>query len=94
MYLRDLLFMGLLACCAGAQAADKNGQFAIKGVGLQTCQEFVSARETQSPQYFKFGGWMNGYLSATEQAFRRFQKEAALQASGLPDQATLARLFQ
>lgn len=71
MYPRHLFLVGLLLYCAGTEAADDNGQFAIKGIGLRTCQEFVAARETQSPQYFQFGGWMEGYLSATN----RYEEE-------------------
>ncbi len=65
MYLRNLLFLTLLSCGSVLQAADENDQFAIKGIGVSTCESFVEARRTQSPQYFQFGGWMNGYLSAT-----------------------------
>jgi hypothetical protein len=48
-----------------AWAADADGHFAIKGVGLQSCADYLAAREAKSPQYHQFGGWMNGYLSAT-----------------------------
>jgi hypothetical protein len=193
VYLRNLFFLSLLACGSIIQAADEENRFAIKGIGLSTCASFVEARKAQSHQYFQFGGWMNGYLSATnryekntfdvvswqstgvlaaslagfcernpevqfvravvflintlgqdrlqnhselieakvgeasvviyratlqraqerlvelhhldgspsgefdaptQQAFRRFQEEAALEVSGLPDQLTLAKLFQ
>ena len=53
-----------LALGPSLQAADEDGHFAIKGIGISTCESFVEARKTQSPQYFQFGGWMNGYLSA------------------------------
>ena len=48
-----------------AHAADADGHFAIKGLGLQSCADYLAAREAQSPQYHQFGGWMNGYLSAS-----------------------------
>jgi murein L,D-transpeptidase YcbB/YkuD len=63
--------VALLAWCSATQAADENGQFAIKGMGLLPCQDYVQARKEQTPQYFQFGGWMEGYLSATN----RYEKD-------------------
>ena len=63
MRLRNLIILSL-AWWAPAHAADENSQFAIKGMGLATCERFVEARTNQSDQYFQFGGWLNGYLSA------------------------------
>jgi hypothetical protein len=63
--------VALLAWCSSTQAADENGQFAIKGMGLLPCKDFVQARKAQTPQYFQFGGWMEGYLSASN----RYEKD-------------------
>ena len=65
MHLRSLLATILLAAGSTAQGADQNEHFAIKGIGLQTCADYVRARKEQTPQYFQFGGWMEGYISAT-----------------------------
>ncbi len=65
MRLHALLVVSLLATCPLAQGADANGQFAIKGAGLLSCKDFVQARKDRTPQYLQFGGWMEGYLSAT-----------------------------
>jgi hypothetical protein len=64
LHLRIILSLGILLSCAIVQAADESNQFAIKGMGLHTCESFVEARKAQSPRYFQFGGWMNGYISA------------------------------
>lgn len=48
-----------------AVGGDTEGRFAIKGYGLRTCSEFLQARQAQSPEYLRFGGWLNGYLTAS-----------------------------
>ena len=71
MHLRLFIFLSLLAFGSSLDAADADNQFAIKGIGLSTCESFVEARKTQTPQYFQFGGWMNGFLSAAN----RYEKD-------------------
>ena len=63
-HIRSFVLLLSLYSTQPLHAADENQQFAIKGIGLSNCKSFVEAREHQSPQYFQFGGWMNGYLSA------------------------------
>lgn len=65
------------------RAADENNQFAIKGIGLSSCENFVEARKTQSPQYFQFGGWMNGYLSAVNRYEQNTFDVVSWQSTGL-----------
>jgi len=48
--------LSLLAWCSGVVASVDDGQFAIKGMGLATCERFVEARSAQSREYFQFGG--------------------------------------
>ena len=63
--LRFTVTAALVGCiAASAMAADENDRFAIRGAGLASCVQFLEARETGSEQYFQFGGWMNGYLTA------------------------------
>ena len=83
MYLRTLYFLSLLSCVSFLQAADENNQFAIKGIGLSNCESFVEARKTQSPQYFQFGGWMNGYLSATNRYEKNTFDLVSWQSTGM-----------
>lgn len=47
-----------------ARAADSAGQFAVKGVGLQSCRQFVNAQASRSTDLVRFRSWLEGYLSA------------------------------
>jgi hypothetical protein len=60
--------LSLLSAWSGpGRAADSDGQFAALGAGTATCQRFLDAREARSDEYFLFGGWLEGYLSARNQ---------------------------
>lgn len=50
-----------------ARAADQNGQFAIRGAGLQTCQNAVAAFDTASSDLALYSGWIDGYLTGLNQ---------------------------
>lgn len=41
--------------------------FSIKGIGNLSCTEFIEAKDNEESQYFQFGGWVEGYLSAYNQ---------------------------
>ena len=62
-----LLFIIVLATASNAWALDKNGKFAIKGIGNIPCLEFVKMIEQDNPQKFLFAGWLNGYMTAHNQ---------------------------
>lgn len=62
--LRASLLLSLSAFGSAALAADEEGKFAVKGMGLATCEQFLKVRDEKAPQYYQFGGWVNGYLSA------------------------------
>ncbi len=47
--------------------ADTDGNFAMKGAGLLTCEIFVEAREARSETYYMIGGWLDGYITALNQ---------------------------
>ena len=83
MRLQILVVLSLTAWGSAAGAADEKGQFAIKGVGLATCERFVEARKAQSREYFQFGGWINGYLSSTNRYERETFDLAPWQSTGL-----------
>ena len=55
-----------------ARAADAEGRFAIEGVGIQTCRQFLEARAARSETYERFSGWVEGYLTAAN----RYELEA------------------
>ena len=61
-----ILVMGL-ATANPALAADDNGKFAIKGGGLQTCENFIKAVETGSQDIALYGGWIEGFVTAQNQ---------------------------
>lgn len=48
----------------GAQAGDAEGRYAVKGVGLMPCQNFLQMAEQNQPQVALVASWMTGYLSA------------------------------
>jgi hypothetical protein len=48
-------------------AADDNGDFAIKGAGVLSCQAYLVERANQSNAYYMIGGWLDGYVSALNQ---------------------------
>ena len=61
----------LLAAClsfsATAGAADPHGNFAVRGVGLETCGTFTAERPKQAAFHQLTLSWLNGYLSAYNQ---------------------------
>ena len=60
-----VLFVGaIVGWSTWSQAADDSGQFAIKGVGLLTCQDSVAARVAKSDLDIRFRSWIDGYLTA------------------------------
>ena len=58
--------LGLWAGTAGA--ADANGSFAVKGVGLTKCSQFVeTVKEKNREALAQYIGWLAGYLTANNQ---------------------------
>jgi hypothetical protein len=69
MYSRLLLLaaLGILVSLTtwSSEAKDSSGQFAIKGVGNVSCQQFVQILQNrEDPQKYLFIGWMNGYITS------------------------------
>ncbi|MFQ5589006.1 MAG: peptidoglycan-binding protein [Nitrospiria bacterium] len=50
-----------------SHAADKDGKFAIKGVGNSSCRNFLELSGQASLNKFLYAGWLNGYLTAQNQ---------------------------
>ena len=59
-----ILFGGVVA---QANALDAKGDFAIKGAGGRTCTTFSESAKKRNTDYFLFAGWVEGYVSATNQ---------------------------
>lgn len=51
----------------GAFAADNKGQFAIRGAGILTCAIYEKEREAKSEAYLMTAGWIDGYISGSNQ---------------------------
>ena len=47
-----------------AHGAAADGQFAVKGIGIQTCAQFTAGYAERSRGTFVFAGWIDGYISA------------------------------
>jgi hypothetical protein len=62
-----LLFILALVVAPNTWALDKNGKYAIKGVGNVPCLDFVKMVDEDNPQKFLFAGWLNGYMTAHNQ---------------------------
>lgn len=62
-----LKFFIIAAAASPAFAADKNGQFAIKGAGAKSCAGFVKAWDEGSPDLAQYGGWISGWITGLNQ---------------------------
>lgn len=61
-----VLFLQTLGS-APARSADSDGQFAIKGGGLQTCESFLKSYDARSNDLSVYGGWVEGYMTGQNQ---------------------------
>ncbi|MBL26200.1 MAG: hypothetical protein CMM50_01430 [Rhodospirillaceae bacterium] len=57
----------LLAGALPAAAADGDGNFAIDGAGTVTCDRFIEAYDGKTRDYYVYAGWVDGYVTATNQ---------------------------
>jgi len=48
-----------------SNASDKNGDYAIKGIGGVKCSTFTEAKDKKDNVYLQFGGWIEGFVSAS-----------------------------
>ena len=48
-------------------SADSDGAYAIEGAGIASCTHFLESAKKQDNSYFIFGGWIEGYFSASNQ---------------------------
>lgn len=46
---------------------DSSNAYAIKGAGIAKCSKFIEFHQKKSDVYLVFGGWLEGYLTATNQ---------------------------
>ncbi|MCP5418801.1 MAG: peptidoglycan-binding protein [Chromatiaceae bacterium] len=57
----------LLMTSMQIQSADKEGRFAVKGAGVTNCKSYHQEWQADSKVFFAYAGWMEGYLTATNQ---------------------------
>jgi len=61
--------LALLVCCfcwlSSSHAADANKNFSIRGVGALPCEAYLQEIEKKSNVAFMIGGWLDGYVTAT-----------------------------
>lgn len=50
-----------------AQASDNKGEFAVDGAGSYPCKAYTNAWDEQSRDLYVFIGWLDGYLTGTNQ---------------------------
>jgi len=50
-----------------ARADDGQGRFAIKGIGAYPCKTYLEERKKGGENAYMFGGWIYGYLTASNQ---------------------------
>ena len=71
MKVRVLLLTSALVATAFTpgylKAADSSGHFALRGVGLATCEQFLQASEERQENILLAGGWLEGYMTAVNQ---------------------------
>ena len=52
---------GVLAGGAGL-AADRNGEFFSRGLGIATCQKYLDDKAGNTELYLYYRSWLNGYV--------------------------------
>jgi hypothetical protein len=72
----SVLLVAFLAIPPGSGAADKNGKYAVRGVGSSKCGQMVSSIDSKDQNVRKdavllYTSWLNGYLSYVD----RVEKE-------------------
>ncbi len=78
-----LLLLAAVQVSDPVRAADEEENFAIKGAGLARCSDYIEARQKNTPAFYQFGGWINGYLTALNQLTPETYDLAPWQSSDL-----------
>lgn len=60
-----MIVMALLGPIGAVHTADKSGQYSVRGAGLLSCETYLQEREADSAAHQMIGGWIDGYVSAT-----------------------------
>lgn len=57
----------LLAFSVVGYSADIENRFMAKGAGLASCDRFLNATELKNNEYYNYGGWIEGFITAFNQ---------------------------
>ncbi|MCH8275903.1 MAG: peptidoglycan-binding protein [Armatimonadetes bacterium] len=57
----------MIVTASSALGADRDGNFRVKGFGLESCESYTAASAGSAPRHFAFRSWLNGYLTAYNQ---------------------------
>ena len=53
-----------------AHATDNNDAYAIKGAGITSCSNFIKSAQNKDKTLYIYGGWIEGYFTASNQHFQ------------------------
>lgn len=63
----NTLLLIILSTIQTTYAADKYGQFGVRGAGLISCAVYVNERKAQADVYLMTAAWIDGYITATNE---------------------------
>jgi len=59
-----VLLIGIGSMSGVTQGADEQGQYYVKGLGSQSCEQYLIEMANASATHVMFRSWLNGYLTA------------------------------
>jgi hypothetical protein len=62
-----LIFFACYFMAMNSFAADKKGQFGVRGAGLSTCAVYNHERKARSTVYLVIASWVDGYITGANQ---------------------------
>ena len=90
LLLAMILSLALVSPTGPALAADRNGEFSSRGLGIITCQRYLEEKAGNTENYPFFRSWLNGYLSA----YNQFRPETFDISAGAPIEQLIAAVEQ
>jgi len=86
-----LFFAAVLSLLSTAAAETASGRYAVKGIGLMSCEDFTSEMARQTPQAKEVLAWLAGYLTATNASEDETFDIVSWQSEGMIAQALETR---
>lgn len=66
--LKQMASAALCMVAVNAHAASVDGNYAIKGAGSGTCNQYSEARAARNQDYYIYAGWLDGFMTGLNQA--------------------------